>query len=189
MDPRVLADRSRACQAEGQGRVTRRPTALYRLHSGAGVLLYIGITNDVRRRFSNHARRKAWWVDVDPARTRVEWLPCRDEAETAELQAIRDEKPLHNVITSDENGCARFLPSATGARWGRPKWQPSRSQALAVDVVVEMYQLKKQLEADYKALLAEVADPNRDDVPIKHLAERLGVERKTVYRHLGQSMK
>jgi predicted GIY-YIG superfamily endonuclease len=165
-----------------------QPTGLYRLYSAPGELLYIGITNDIRRRFANHARSKSWWVYVDPSRTRVEWLPCRADAESAELQAIRAENPLHNVVTSDESGCARFLPSRPGAKWGRPKWQPSHEQAAAISAVVDLYRLKQRLEAEYKALLAEVANPDKDDVPIKHLAERLEVERKTVYRHLGRSM-
>jgi len=55
--------------------------------------------------------------------------------------------------------------------------------------MVELHQRKQQLEADYRAALADLANPEGDDVPVAHLADRLGVERKTVYRHLGRSMK
>ncbi|MEU8334715.1 hypothetical protein [Micromonospora tulbaghiae] len=72
----------------------------------------------------------------------------------------------------------------------RPRWTPPNDDVAArIAAVVERYKRWHEAEAEYKALLAEVADHDRDDVPIAYLADQLGVERKTVYRHLGRSMK
>ncbi|MFI2663375.1 hypothetical protein [Micromonospora carbonacea] len=72
----------------------------------------------------------------------------------------------------------------------RPRWTPPDDEVAArINEVVERYKRWHQAEAEYKALLAEVADPDKDNAPIAHLADRLGVERKTVYRHLGKPMK
>jgi predicted GIY-YIG superfamily endonuclease len=73
-------------------------TALYRLHDGAGVLLYIGITHDPESRWRAHAGTKSWWPEV--IRKEVEWHADRLLAETAEVAAIRAELPVHNVDDS-----------------------------------------------------------------------------------------
>lgn len=74
-------------------------------------------------------------------------------------------------------------------RVARPKWTPpDTAVAQRIDATVALFQQMKEIEAEYKRGLAELADPDGDAVPIAHLAERLGVERKTVYRHLGRKM-
>jgi hypothetical protein len=95
-------------------------TALYRLFDQQGVLLYIGITVNPDARFKQHATAKPWWPDVDHSRTLLTWYNTRDEAGTAELAAIRDQNPQHNIVSSDESGCAQFLPRDGDRRWGRP---------------------------------------------------------------------
>ncbi|MFI5895697.1 hypothetical protein ACIA5D_36940 [Actinoplanes sp. NPDC051513] len=70
----------------------------------------------------------------------------------------------------------------------RQKWIPTPEQDQRIQAAVELHQQQQEIEAQYKKALAELADPDGDAVPIAHLAERLGVERKTVYRHLGRSM-
>jgi predicted GIY-YIG superfamily endonuclease len=69
-------------------------TALYRLYDANGKLLYVGITNDTERRWSDHSSDKSWWPDVTE-RT-VEWFATRPAAEAAEIQAIKTEKPRRN---------------------------------------------------------------------------------------------
>jgi predicted GIY-YIG superfamily endonuclease len=71
------------------------PTALYRLYDAEGKLLYIGITGDIKARFAQHAETKAWWPDV--TRKTVEWHAARSEASQAELEAIKAERPVHNI--------------------------------------------------------------------------------------------
>lgn len=74
-------------------------------------------------------------------------------------------------------------------RVARAKWAPPDPEVAGrIDAAVELFQRKQAIDAEYRAALAKLADVDGDAVPIAHLAERLGVERKTVYRHLGRSM-
>jgi DNA-binding IclR family transcriptional regulator len=71
----------------------------------------------------------------------------------------------------------------------RPKWTPpDKNVAARIDAAVQLYRRKEEIEAEYKKALAELADPDGAAVPIAYLAEQLGVERKTVYRHIGRRM-
>lgn len=76
------------------------PTAVYRLYDHAARLLYVGITNSVERRFSEHARDHVWWPDVGSRE--ISWLSDRVSAERIERNVIRDEVPLYNG--TDETG-------------------------------------------------------------------------------------
>lgn len=69
---------------------------LYRLYNGHGVLLYIGISGDVHKRLSSHARTQSWWPEVESCR--VEFFPTREVLVEAERAAIRDEHPRYNVV-------------------------------------------------------------------------------------------
>lgn len=73
-------------------------TALYRFYGADDVLLYVGITDHLGTRWSNHARTKPWWADVQ--RQTAEWHETRAAAEEAERTAIRDEAPLWNINSS-----------------------------------------------------------------------------------------
>lgn len=79
------------------------PTALYRLRDQKKTRLYIGISNDVKRRFAQHADDKFWWKDVCHRHTRVRWYWSRGAAERAEERAIKSERPLYNVIHNEAN--------------------------------------------------------------------------------------
>jgi transcriptional regulator of acetoin/glycerol metabolism len=71
----------------------------------------------------------------------------------------------------------------------RSKWTPPDDKtASEIADVVERYRRWHEAGEEYKRALAAVADPEGRAVPIAHLAEHLGIERKTVYRHLGRSM-
>lgn len=74
-------------------------------------------------------------------------------------------------------------------RVARQKWTPPTPEVdQRIDAAVALFRQQQEIETAYKKALAKLADLNGDAVPIAHLAERLGVERKTVYRHLGRSM-
>ncbi len=70
-------------------------TALYRFFDADGALLYVGITHDIEQRWAAHERDKPWWPQV--AERPVEWFESRRLALQAELKAIREEAPVHNV--------------------------------------------------------------------------------------------
>jgi len=70
----------------------------------------------------------------------------------------------------------------------RQRYAPeSEEDAARAARVAELYQAWKDAEDEYKKALAEVARPT-GPVAISYLADLLGIERKTVYRHLGRSM-
>jgi AcrR family transcriptional regulator len=68
------------------------------------------------------------------------------------------------------------------------RYSPPPDVAARIDQVVALFKQQQEVEAQYKRALAELTAKEGDAVPIAHIAERLGVERKTVYRHLGRSM-
>ncbi|MFF2650558.1 GIY-YIG nuclease family protein [Streptomyces sp. NPDC058045] len=72
-----------------------RRTALYRIYDASGVLLYVGITQNVEERWTAHERDKSWWPQV--AAKTVEWFDTRPLALAAERYAVREESPVHNV--------------------------------------------------------------------------------------------
>jgi Helix-turn-helix domain len=73
------------------------PTALYRVF-GAGdePPLYIGISDNFGRRWTEHARVQPWWGEK--RRLTVEWFDSRPLAEAAEEAAIKAEHPRHNFM-------------------------------------------------------------------------------------------
>ncbi|GHF76915.1 GntR family transcriptional regulator [Streptomyces filamentosus] len=72
-------------------------TTLYRYFDTSGNVLYLGITNDLQRRESQHRRDSArTWFPLIAARTQI-WFETRSQAEAAELAALQSESPPWNV--------------------------------------------------------------------------------------------
>jgi predicted GIY-YIG superfamily endonuclease len=69
-------------------------TAIYRLRDVHGQLLYVGMSNDLKTRWHQHAISKPWWHLV--AQREIEWYPDRPSADIAETEAIVMERPLYN---------------------------------------------------------------------------------------------
>lgn len=66
---------------------------------------------------------------------------------------------------------------------------PNDEVAAEIAAAVQLYRQREEIDAKYRAAIAKLADRETGrGVPIAHLATELGVERKTVYRHLGRSM-
>lgn len=68
---------------------------VYAFYDESGVLLYIGMTWDIKERFKQHARTKPWWPDV--AKKVVEPTRYRPEAIRREQSLIRTLRPKYNV--------------------------------------------------------------------------------------------
>lgn len=91
--------------------VTSHPTTLYRFFDAEGALLYVGITGRGPRRWVEHAAEKPWWSEV--ARTSTTHYATRSAALQAETDAIRSERPRHNLTptytpkTSEQRGIGR----------------------------------------------------------------------------------
>lgn len=75
---------------------------VYRLFNADDRLLYVGVTNKIGYRLTQHSRDKAWWQDVQ--RITVERHADRHSALLAETEAIRTERPMHNIA----NGGTRY---------------------------------------------------------------------------------
>jgi DNA invertase Pin-like site-specific DNA recombinase len=72
-------------------------------------------------------------------------------------------------------------------RVSKSKYTPPSSEVEEhVTRVVGLFKQRQEVEDAYRLALAELTSD--DGVPIAYIAEQLGVERKTVYRHLGRSM-
>jgi len=69
-------------------------TALYRILGDADLLLYIGISKNFGRRWSEEAKAFQWWDEH--RRMTIEWYDSRPDAKAAERDAIRAEHPKHN---------------------------------------------------------------------------------------------
>lgn len=94
-------------------------TTLYRLYNKHGVLLYVGISGNPGRRFSQHAEDKLWWGDV--ADVKLTHFGTRQGAEIAERQAIQSEHPIHNIRHSTGEAQAPIL---TGKCEFTTRWHP-----------------------------------------------------------------
>lgn len=70
------------------------PTTVYRCFGADGVLLYVGMTGNWKRRRAAHKRRAPFWSEV--AYTVTVDHPSRRAAGLAEVEAIRNESPVHN---------------------------------------------------------------------------------------------
>lgn len=85
----------------------RSATALYRYWDEDGKLLYVGITGDLSQREEGHIRRSSWMELA--AKSSVARFSSREEAEDAELEAIRLERPLFNAKHNDSREARQRL--------------------------------------------------------------------------------
>jgi hypothetical protein len=70
------------------------------MYDEKGTLLYVGVSYNAIRRLTGHRHTASEWIDS------VKWIEIErfetyDSALMAEKLAIRQERPLHNVIHSD----------------------------------------------------------------------------------------
>jgi hypothetical protein len=121
---------------------TTERTALYRLYDSTDSLLYVGIAEDPKKRWGEHAADKPWWSDV--SRRDVEWFAGRDLAEDAERLAIASEGPLHNVrhavpqLSGEERAAlfARYKEAVTAERDLRPRVKEAAAQEMLAGATV-----------------------------------------------------
>lgn len=107
-------------------------TTLYRLFDQHGRLLYVGISGNPGRRFSQHAGDKHWWGDV--ADVKLVHYRTRAEAEDAELYAIRSEHPAYNIVGKSIQPSATRVGVAVGHRHAffNKAWKTQRDTLVLV---------------------------------------------------------
>lgn len=67
---------------------------VYRHYDEDGLLLYVGVSNDVGRRLEQHSKTAPWARRV--SRTTIVSFPDRESALAGEREAIETEKPTYN---------------------------------------------------------------------------------------------
>lgn len=67
---------------------------VYKLYDAAGVLLYVGVTDNWERRRKHHAVVQPWFPLV--SRVETEAAPSRDDALLRERELVRSLDPLYN---------------------------------------------------------------------------------------------
>lgn len=73
-----------------------RVPAIYRMYDREGLLLYVGQSVDPGSRIRNHRAEKPWWKEV--ARIEIQHVRHASELTRLEVDAIRNERPLYNVV-------------------------------------------------------------------------------------------
>jgi predicted GIY-YIG superfamily endonuclease len=108
--------------------VTETPegTALYRIRGAAGLLLYIGVSDDFGRRWWVHAKTQPWWSEMQSL-SADEWYDTREAAEAAEKTAIKAERPKYNkkhnkkhAVTSGPRHTHRWIDGGDSLGWDAP---------------------------------------------------------------------
>lgn len=74
----------------------KKAHVLYRMFGHDGALLYVGITNSPKTRFSSHEAEKLWWESV--ANITLEHFNSREALVSAEKAAIETENPKFNRV-------------------------------------------------------------------------------------------
>lgn len=72
-----------------------QPTYLYRHFNQEGALLYVGVSLSVVHRLAQHKDHSHWYRSI--TRIDIKEFSTRREALIAERDAIKQEKPLHNI--------------------------------------------------------------------------------------------
>lgn len=72
------------------------PTAVYRFYDADERLLYVGITDEPKRRWRWHSKNAIWWQYAE--RRVTVWYDNREAAALEEKRAIFEESPLYNII-------------------------------------------------------------------------------------------
>lgn len=80
-------------------------TALYRWWDEADLLLYVGISDELRGRTSSHIKGSSWMEFA--ARSAIARYPTRPEAKEAETAAIKSEHPIFNKQHNDTSEARR----------------------------------------------------------------------------------
>jgi predicted GIY-YIG superfamily endonuclease len=76
-------------------------TYLYEAYDAFGNLLYVGITNDLKRRLNEHRRSAKWWTQQ--TEVRHTYYASRDEAKEQESRVIAERSPGFNIAETDKH--------------------------------------------------------------------------------------
>ena len=75
--------------------LTDLATWVYVLSDFIGRVIYVGLSSEPERRFSEHKLSKSWWYEVKEIRQI--WFPDRMSAMDEERNLIMSMQPVHNL--------------------------------------------------------------------------------------------
>lgn len=99
---------------------------LYRHFGAGGVLLYVGITVNAKRRLAEHKRRSRWAYAIE--RVTVEEFPNQASAQLAEKIAIEEERPLYNKVRAPSMCIERYMENYYAERMRNPAFWSERER-------------------------------------------------------------
>jgi hypothetical protein len=105
----------------------RVPHYTYRFRNANHQLLYIGETNNIERRFKEHAKDKPWWPEVHMPLTVVQEWDSRAEGIAEQDKQIESDWPLYNDKMNRKNPLRVEVPA--------PKNQPALDDGDEPDAV------------------------------------------------------
>lgn len=76
-----------------------KDTVVYRIYDKNQIILYVGMTNNIKLRLKQHKQDKSWWKDKDIIE--VSQLLTRNEAHIYEIYYISNLRPLYNIDFKD----------------------------------------------------------------------------------------
>jgi predicted GIY-YIG superfamily endonuclease len=114
---------------------------LYRHFDKDNVLLYVGISYNALARLNQHKNKAHWFKDI--TNITIEPFETRKEVEEAELQAIRLEKPKHNI-----QGVSKTSADGVLLKWRKPKYLIKGKRLLPKYLIPLYLKILKALEPD-----------------------------------------
>lgn len=129
---------------------------LYRMFHADGDLLYVGLTKNPAARFKQHADSKDWWTTV--AQITVEHFSTREELAIAEVAAIRNEHPRHNVT----HNAVRIESNGFSSSWEEDDYED-----FLMHLVCKQLDVDRLINPDYDArvLYGEYLSDFRTAIP------------------------
>lgn len=102
------------------------PHYVYRAFDSYGHLLYIGCTNDVKRRMATHKSQAPWHRFAETLGTTS--FDTRTAARSAEKLAIDSEASYFNSTQADINRTQASINAAKRALWSRDWYEPRETE-------------------------------------------------------------
>lgn len=129
------------------------PHAVYRIYATHDVVLYIGMTHNLRTRLSCHKclQKDRWWPMVQ--RYEVDWYPNQHDAKIAEARELRIHRPLCNKAFPDESG--RHTTVTKGRIPVRSLWDLAEDMAIE-DGITVFELIERLLEVEARRLRREM---------------------------------
>ena len=160
---------------------TRLETVLYRAYSASMGLLYVGISANAWARIAGHKERSPWFGEA--VWFKLQSFNTRKEAEAAELEAIRTERPKYNIAGAKE--ACRAVNETEQARRAKLYADEARQRALALlnEAVPNVPRIRMELQRAEDRGDAALASSLADFI-MRREAQQVEERERKAARHL-----